>query len=1781
MRDGILAAFASFNAAQSVYNMSLISYDDGYTPANTETNTNKLIGDDGVFALIGYTGTPTVSAVIDTVLAAEMPLIGSFTGARFLRHPFEPLAMNVRASYDDEVNSIVDYAVGFGRTNVAAFIQADAFGTAGINALGLALGKYNLPIIGNGTYERNTVEVEPGLAALEASLNGTTPDLVVMIGTAYALAKFVSIAQPLYPDTLFYTVSFVGSTVFADELLHTYSGINFDNIIVSQVMPFFHGQGYSILPRYEAEMAAHQPAATLGFGTLEGWLAGTMVCMALERVDTSGGLTVDLFMDTVYNTGLFYVEDVRLGPYGYECSGDQAYSGCSCNQGQHFVYLSTIEPNGTYALLERDYFSYCGAMVAEEAVKPLVIGQIADMSGSAASIGKGMRAGIAAAFKEANDAVLFSFPLILRTFNDGYDASRTPSCFTTLIDEGVALIAGTVGTPTTKSLLPLLNATGTPVPLVGPFTGLRALREEAAVVNYRASYDAEVAAMVAHAGDTQFVIFMQNDSFGQAGLDGLTLSLEFINKTIVAQGTYEWGTTDVSDAVTAIFDDSELDITREYAVIMIGTANALAAFVEAVDFKLSQTQMNLGSFYSLSFVGLETYSGFIGQHVYDGNYKNIYASSVVPSPLDFSVDFSDTALHSIMTSDASQFAAVEGYLVGSLLIQILVRMGAVAASDVTGPAFLEAVAGSFTLADSLVVGSFTSSCNQGMRQVQMLSMRSGDSLPKDYQTVSWPDGADWFTFDTCTIAEGLLPATCTAGYEPTHVDSVYVATQCSACITGTYSVSGTSCDACPAGSFAADLASTVCDLCDPGSYQDRSGSGQCITCDSFSYSSESGATSCVACPDSSMVTVSGGATTLADCMCLGGYFGNASIEACTACPDGATCCADASCLYGVVDPLPQPGYYKYDRDTFLACIPADACLGSVAQYGDDVTADEDAANVCSDGYGGFLCGECDTQFFRADSMCQQCSGSFVMDFSRGVGLLIVIFIAAFCISVCSTLLQVTMPLLDVLLDFFKLTTILSLVDITWPGKFLALFSLAGLFNLNIDSVAPSCVSFLRPLFTDIYARAIVWLAVPVAYAILCVHVFVFFICLGFLIGRPSRLISANEMSSYDLFRSIVSSPSYLYTTLMASFVRFLNMMFPGILLQLVSPFICSTQNGVTYNSRSPHIMCSGLEWNLWRVVITIVTLTLGMIPLALFLIASTRIRSIRRNVRLAKLQRKTLRAQRRSSRRESRMNRRGSSARGSFTASYAASSTMMTNQSSRSSINSNMSMASFFSSGPASSAGSSSITARMGMSKFITDKSGGYFKHAIWPAILPFKTSMYFTFSLIQLRTMTLVIVVVLSDSVITKLIFISVFTVGYLAVIVTTRAYRRRYHVLCSATSHMAFSVLLWLAFTHTNETITSSHLTALFIALLAFLAVVIFPIMLVDLTVLFPTSLIRGAVAMLQRRMTHYAWGRKIIITLEDARDWVVVQLYEWKDKYDEWSKKRWHQAADKRNEIERRDRIKAKARATKEEMAKKAVDLFYAGHFDEMLEFEKTELENIRRMSEKKEKDKEKEKGRRHSHSHGEHHRHRRGSKPQTQPGVIPAHPWPMDITSSHAEPVPVSDDAGRPPYGGVDRRGSVVEPFTWSGDTPRGTSDSTVPTLKFTSSSASTMVSNIASVDQDPGFMFDGVMSIVGTEMVPQHIREELKNTGQPPMVRFSSTVDVTTTVSASELTGYNVDHSPDEELDVPTVLSANSDQTDSQVEELAQFSNSMTDSSDDSYTDTGTRDFSDSGSDSGL
>ena len=311
MQLGATLYFEQVNARGGVNGRKIVlkTLDDGYEPGRAAENTKKLINEERVFALFGYVGTPTSQAALPIFTEARVPFVGPFTGAELLRTPFNRYIFNIRASYFDETEAIVQHLTAMSVDRIAVFYQNDAYGQAGLAGVERALKKRKLEVAAKGTVERNTVEVK---AAVDTMVKAK-PQAVVMISAYKSCAAFIKEMKKAGANPTFWNVSFVGSKALAKEL-----GAEGRGVQISQVVPFPWDMTVPVVKEYRR--AIDEAKGEVGFGTLEGFLAAKVMTEGLRRAGKN--LTRESFIKamesmTDYDAGGF---KVNFGPDDHNAS---------------------------------------------------------------------------------------------------------------------------------------------------------------------------------------------------------------------------------------------------------------------------------------------------------------------------------------------------------------------------------------------------------------------------------------------------------------------------------------------------------------------------------------------------------------------------------------------------------------------------------------------------------------------------------------------------------------------------------------------------------------------------------------------------------------------------------------------------------------------------------------------------------------------------------------------------------------------------------------------------------------------------------------------------------------------------------------------------------------------------------------------------------------------------------------------------------------------------------------------------------------------------------------------------------------------------------------------------------------------------------------------------------------------------------------------------------------------------------------------------------------------
>lgn len=294
----------------------------------------------------------------------------------------------------------------------------------------------------------------------------------------------------------------------------------------------------------------------------------------------------------------------------------------------------------------------------------LVLGQSAPNTGPSAQLGIQLNRGARLYFDKVNAAGGVNGQKIeLRMLDDGYEPPRAKANTEIFLNDDVFALFGYVGTPTSLACLPLVKDSG--IPFFGPFTGAMALRQPPLrnVFHVRASYDDETALIVNqlhNLGLTKIAVFRQSDSYGQAGLDGVTKALKALNLAPVAVGTVERNTVKVEDAVKTIV------AAQPDGVVQISSYKSCAAFI-----RQARKAGYGGQFFNVSFVGTKALSDELNKDA-----LGVVVSQVMPYPFSEAVPIVRDYLDAVKAAggDASvNYSSLEGYVDARVFVEGLRR----------------------------------------------------------------------------------------------------------------------------------------------------------------------------------------------------------------------------------------------------------------------------------------------------------------------------------------------------------------------------------------------------------------------------------------------------------------------------------------------------------------------------------------------------------------------------------------------------------------------------------------------------------------------------------------------------------------------------------------------------------------------------------------------------------------------------------------------------------------------------------------------------------------------------------------------------------------------------------------------------------------------------------------------------------------------------------------------------------------------------------------------------
>jgi branched-chain amino acid transport system substrate-binding protein len=304
IRNGALAYFKKVNGAGGVNGrrIQFVTLDDANDVKRAGENTRKLLEESDVLALFGYASATLSQPALPFVEKHKAPFLAPSTGADPMR-VFNRYVYNMRASYADELEKIVDHYSKYGLKRFSIVHYDDAIGKENYTAVDRALKQRNLAAVSVAAFkDRAKPDIETGVKEM---LKGH-PEVIILTTLYKATADFIKLARKAGSDAQMVSNSFPGSTPLSKEL-----GKDGVGVVIAQVVPSpFGSANVLVVGEYRAAIEKFLGRQEYSFTSLESFIAAKVVVEAIRRAGPN--LTRESLMRALdgmssYDAGGYYV----------------------------------------------------------------------------------------------------------------------------------------------------------------------------------------------------------------------------------------------------------------------------------------------------------------------------------------------------------------------------------------------------------------------------------------------------------------------------------------------------------------------------------------------------------------------------------------------------------------------------------------------------------------------------------------------------------------------------------------------------------------------------------------------------------------------------------------------------------------------------------------------------------------------------------------------------------------------------------------------------------------------------------------------------------------------------------------------------------------------------------------------------------------------------------------------------------------------------------------------------------------------------------------------------------------------------------------------------------------------------------------------------------------------------------------------------------------------------------------------------------------------------------
>jgi ABC-type branched-subunit amino acid transport system substrate-binding protein len=270
--------------------------------ALTHANVNIQLKESSSPLFVNLFGTDTISTLLPMIIEKKLCALFPIDGASDHRMAAYTNMVFFRASYEQEIEALVDYTANtLQRKKIAIFYEASDWGEAVLSAFKKVLERYHLPLVAAASYPQQTLNITSAVKQITEN----SPNAILCIAQARPAYNFI---QQIINKGLYKTVILgLSSLISIQETIKESRGVQ---IITSSVVPDPENSTLQIAQEYRTDLQKYSPNKKPSPYSFEGYINAALLTEFVKSIELP--VSIEKLLQAIESLGHVRFKGIEL-----------------------------------------------------------------------------------------------------------------------------------------------------------------------------------------------------------------------------------------------------------------------------------------------------------------------------------------------------------------------------------------------------------------------------------------------------------------------------------------------------------------------------------------------------------------------------------------------------------------------------------------------------------------------------------------------------------------------------------------------------------------------------------------------------------------------------------------------------------------------------------------------------------------------------------------------------------------------------------------------------------------------------------------------------------------------------------------------------------------------------------------------------------------------------------------------------------------------------------------------------------------------------------------------------------------------------------------------------------------------------------------------------------------------------------------------------------------------------------------------------------------------------